>query len=337
MQIYNQSTSNTTSFYSFKLNRGLSEHLQKIEKIIAIALIVFTSIVAIYYFFTHFVTKRLDTPDQKETVPENSVKSKIAELKKTIFPEWKFPKNHSAAAGPPGFENYGFSCWVGSAMQVLCACKQFEGITRAPLKLEKFYKNKKECQETEKDLQKRVEVQNQLIDLFEVRKRGDPEHLKNALKKLHIKISKNMGGIQPPPSFDDPILFFQAMQKCFHYGNLVWIFGWHADSLFTQHKILDEVIDERKTIYPHAPQIIITRGHRLNQLNVNETIDLTKHFDKGNYRVVGIIRQPPGHCISYVRYHDQWFRCDDGKVNEIKLESIDLGIMDIAVLEPCEE
>ncbi len=243
-----------------------------------------------------------------------------------------------------GFANYGFSCWVGSAMQVLLACQRFEEIARRPLRkmMVQHYNNALKHYEREtrldtyEEFQQRLDVQRALINLFDRRKCGNQQQLTDGLKNLHLKMS--CFRVTPPPCLEDPSTFFDALNEIFQYHETI-LYRFDPSWLFEESDNVDHIKSLRGGI-GSSPQIIITRGRlqdRLDQLSVNHPIDLSSCFEKGGtYRVVGIVKQLSGHVIAYVRHNDRWYCCNDEKVVEVKLDSMDLSMMDSAVLELCE-
>lgn len=317
MNINNHLTSSLVSALSLGFKKVFSDNGLLMAKVAAVALAIFAAAAAIYY-----VVKRC-----------------IA-IKEA-------PTKNAGIQAPPGFKSYGFSCWVGSAMQVLLACKQFEEIARRPLKkintrhynFDLRFHEKIARLDTDEEFQKRIDVQNALIALFEIRKRDNSGQLTDALRRLHQKMSGlNLNRLMPAPQrAGDPAEFFALLESTFESYESIWQCN-YPQWLFSHECSVDGIKDFRYGI-GSTPKIIIARG-QLVQFNVNQTHDLTTCFENGGiYRVVGIVKQPPGHAIAYVRQQDRWYCCDDRfdeNVKEVKLDSIDLNDIECVVLELCE-
>lgn len=317
MNINDHFTSPFVSALSLSFKKVFSDNGLLVAKVAAIALAIFAAAAAIYYVVKRFIAIK------------------------------EAPTKNAGIQAPPGFDNYGFSCWVGSAMQVLLACKQFEEIARRPLEKiniqhyspELGYYEKKARLDTDEEFQKRIDVQTALIELFQVRKIGNPGQLKDALKNLHLKMSGlNLNRLISPPGYAaDPIEFLGLLEATLQSHESIWQCN-YPQWLFSHECSVDGIKDFRFGI-GSTPKIIIARG-QLVQFNVNQTHDLTTCFENGGiYRVVGIVKQPPGHAIAYVRQQDRWYCCDDRfdeNVKEVKLDSIDLNDIECVVLELCE-
>jgi ubiquitin C-terminal hydrolase len=262
--------------------------------------------------------------------------AKVAAVALVIFAAYYIIRHYTAIEAHPneplGFKNYGFSCWVGAAMQALLACKHFEEIARRPLSnsevLHGFEREPRK--DTDEEFQQRVDVQNALIELFNIRKCGNQDQWTAALKKLHQRMSYR---ISRPGQADDSSVFFSRFIEIFQC----------YESIFNdldQRCLCDPNYDD--PIFGRTdstPKIIITRAlclNQSNQINVNDPIDLSRFPNKGTYRCVGIVKQPPGHTFAYIHHENLWYRCNDEKVTKEKLHSMDLANCDRAVLELCE-
>lgn len=222
--------------------------------------------------------------------------------------------NHS----PVGFPQYGNSCWVASAMQALISSTHLESILRKELKPRKIeelirLKGTKDWvsntrDETSEELKQRKTIQHDLIALVEAYKRGEETH--KALKEFHqslIDFSKGGPGapLDPPGGIGDP-------------WRLLCLIG----RVFTEDVMENYLDDPHKNLRwgkEHAPKILMICLH--STTNDPLKADAPWNFFKCQYRLVGAIGKTPGHYMAYVRRGNDWYLCNDSRVNPVSLKN----------------
>lgn len=189
-----------------------------ITAIAAIALLIFAAIYTIarlFNFKAHQVPPKeqinSSVPEQPDkTAPPEEDKNNILETKNEMAPPVSGQLTHHATVkedqkktvasknidmAPPGFENYGNSCWFASGLQILLANPCFEQVVRGPLKtvtVDRKIRGVFSYRDlTSEELEKRKNIRNALIELLDQRGERKPKEIKEVFINLHKTILAN--------------------------------------------------------------------------------------------------------------------------------------------------
>ncbi|MFV0340399.1 MAG: hypothetical protein ACK5MA_07230 [Parachlamydiaceae bacterium] len=251
----------------------------------------------------------------------------------------------SAVANLVGFKNYGNSCWLTSAMQVLLASRYFEEIVRQPLvqwkDINVFDRDEHgnvrrgwiTRDETEGEFGTRQEIQKALIEFLDEFKSQNRKRMQGAMVDFHkrmLQIVENGEFAQGRPQFYEigkmgfSSELFEIIENVFGED-----FRFFPNDLF-----LHESEDSFSEAAISPKMLFIPFNESKKGFSLDTTYDLSQHLVEGEFRLVGIRRKySKNHATALVLKSGKWFHCNDGSVTKYQSKSIDVKAGDILILE----